>query len=103
MEGGKSRDSYVDFICFFIYKENKRLVEGLCWAQNVLFGAKSVISKIMLKMEEWHWYRIISKFLCDPLSMSFHQCYMHIFNQINNPVRWTSGLNLGDFKQTMLV
>lgn len=49
MEGGKSRDSYVDFICFFfIYMEN-RLVEGLCWAQNVLFGAKSVISELCFK------------------------------------------------------
>jgi len=50
MEGGKSRNSYVDFIRFFFnYKENNRLVEGLCWAQNVLFGAKSVMSKLCLK------------------------------------------------------
>jgi len=53
----------------------------------------------MLKMEEWNLYMFISKFLYDPLSLSFCQCSMPIFNQINNLVRWTSGLNLGDFKQ----
>ena len=35
----------ISFACF-TYMENHRLVEGLCWAQNVLFGAKSVISEL---------------------------------------------------------
>ena len=98
MDGGKSRGSYVDFIPS-VYLYGKSQTRRTVLATKCFIWCQISNLRIMLKVEEWNWYRFISKLLCDPLSASFHKCSMPIFNQINNFVRWTSGLNLGDFKE----